>query len=1290
MSLTARHVEVLQASAISLTLAESLGIRSITTTEELREHAYDLSNYDSDGLGILFPWTDETGLTVPQIRLDHELGDMKYAWPTGQTQILGVVRPGLNANSPVLIVEGMKQALAVTSCLPANAPHRVVAMAGCYGTAKVDYSSITDREVIVIFDADLKTKEGVWNAANLVKDQLEMQDCTVRFAQVPGTKDTGIDDVLGRFKSDRGRTNSLIKLLEKASAELPPKPGSRASSSNPSSDDPDNPYANFFDENNKFLPGNAAVYFSRECAIFEKANGMLRRFENGVYVDRTSQKDWDPVIAGITFNAYVVGQSKRVYDNLVAILRERAGGNYPGEFLDEPWLNCKNVMVHLITGEVIDHDSSILSTVQFGTEYDPSATCPVFDQWLLDMAMAQGESLLEHLAQIINPCAPPKKHIVLFGPAGTGKSTLLRIIESVISGTYGGASEYCSAVDMEALNEGGFNTVELAGKLLNAAGELSSKAINDITRFKTLTGDDIVTADKKHHGQVTFRPRALFCFNANAVPQIQDSDPYFRRVTPFRFGNNIGKTDPKQGIEDHIRHHELSGVLNRLIEAWRRTYERGSLLAADVGIVKQFKMATDPVLRWYESEDNTFAEGWHNRTRVYNSYRDFCNETGDSKPTGAGAFYEAIEKIEGVELKARKVNNRTERQVYMPFRVMPEIEEETAEEVESDPAPNDDRGPADAGSVPTIITLDLETTGLDMWSDLASFVRLAGWMRDGDAEVSVSTSPSDIPLDGILVGQNLVNFDMLALHRLGLLDLEDVITGKRLVLDTMLIARHLDPPVARGTNVVDTERPHSLEKLAEKHGFPIEKDTLKKLAIEFNTSEFKHTEKGFTGYGEIPQDNEDYIRYLKDDVIVTRKVLEAEVGMNLAKLADPTFTPNPWSNIGYIRRENKIAAIAALCRNTGIRVDVPELEARLEKQNARRAVLLDGLETNWGLPSVGKAPHLSNAGKDAIYNALTSLGVEAEDFVETKKGNISYGKESMENIIAVYEDNEEIVELAETIMEISGQRSMYQQVWDNLVGDRVHPDIDSKQASGRWSVTKPGLTTVGKRGRNANEREIFLPEPGHLFVSTDFAQVDARCVAALSQDEGYMGMFIDGRDLHTEVAVACFGDPARRQQAKAIGHGVNYGRGAKGIAAREGIDFDVAQQFVSNFFEQFPGILAWQNECRNIADEGGILNNGWGRRLKADPERAYTQAPGLVGQSAARDVMCEALLRVDPEVRRCLRLVIHDEFLWSIPEDKLDEYTAEITRAMTFEWRGVQFLGEPGKPGATWYAAYDK
>ena len=70
------------------------------------------------------------------------------------------------------------------------------------------------------------------------------------------------------------------------------------------------------------------------------------------------------------------------------------------------------------------------------------------------------------------------------------------------------------------------------------------------------------------------------------------------------------------------------------------------------------------------------------------------------------------------------------------------------------------------------------------------------------------------------------------------------------------------------------------------------------------------------------------------------------------------------------------------------------------------------------------------------------------------------------------------------VYRIVGARSVYQTAQDNLCPDgRVHPKIGFEQATGRWSVTKPGLTVFGKRGGRHVERDVFLPDPGEVLIS---------------------------------------------------------------------------------------------------------------------------------------------------------------------------------------------------------------
>ena len=180
-----------------------------------------------------------------------------------------------------------------------------------------------------------------------------------------------------------------------------------------------------------------------------------------------------------------------------------------------------------------------------------------------------------------------------------------------------------------------------------------------------------------------------------------------------------------------------------------------------------------------------------------------------------------------------------------------------------------------------------------------------------------------------------------------------------------------------------------------------------------------------------------------------------------------------------------------------------------------------------------------------------------------------------------------------------------------------------------------------------------------------------------------MALFEPGKDVHTEIAIQIFGTPDRRHDAKAIGHGANYGLGANRMIAN-GHNPETVAKFFNGMRDQFPRLMAWREEVRDIGRSGQLLDNGFGRKMRCDPKRAYTQAPALMGQGSAADIMKDALLRLPDEFRPFLRVTVHDEIVLSCPKEAAEEVSRELKRAMTFEWKNVPILCDVSKPGDTW------
>lgn len=186
-----------------------------------------------------------------------------------------------------------------------------------------------------------------------------------------------------------------------------------------------------------------------------------------------------------------------------------------------------------------------------------------------------------------------------------------------------------------------------------------------------------------------------------------------------------------------------------------------------------------------------------------------------------------------------------------------------------------------------------------------------------------------------------------------------------------------------------------------------------------------------------------------------------------------------------------------------------------------------------------------------------------------------------------------------------------------------------------------------------------------------------------------MALFAPGRDAHTEIAVKVFGDAKRRQDSKPIGHGWNYGLG-KNKLIKAGHDPATVTTFFDQMQSQFPRLCEWKDEVRAKGASGELLDNGFGRKMRCDRDRAYTQAPALMGQGTARDIVCEALLRLPDEFRPYLRVMVHDEIVMSVPEEHAEEIGREVKKAFTFEWRNVPIECDLSRPGRSWGEVSDK
>lgn len=565
------------------------------------------------------------------------------------------------------------------------------------------------------------------------------------------------------------------------------------------------------------------------------------------------------------------------------------------------------------------------------------------------------------------------------------------------------------------------------------------------------------------------------------------------------------------------------------------------------------------------------------------------------------------------------------------------------------------------------VGFDLETADADtLFVYGPGFVRIGGLIN---ASGETATS-SDIPalvakLEAAdrVYGHNILGFDGLSLAHYHGLDWEAFCAK---ATDTDPRSRQAHPPRSRGKSSIDD---YDLDHVAKRYDVGGKTDDIKVLAR-------KHG-----GFDKIPLDDAEYHSYLEGDLLASKAVHE--------------ILP---SGGAYIAREHKILSAMGRMTLNGFRVDVPLLHQRYEEGQERKREAAQKLSDVHGLPlgktvmrgrgenkrevfEPAKSPLATKEGIEWLKNLWKTYGVHTPPRTDT--GRLATGAEVLDKISEHPKCPPELAEVLGLMRIITTTRTVYQTALTYLTPEgRVHPVVSMRQASGRGSVTKPGMTVFGKRDGKHVERDIFIADEGHVVFTCDLSQVDMRGVAALCQDPLYMAMFEVGKDMHTEVA-AMMG--VSRDAAKPLNHGYNYGMGAKAMI-NDGHD----PALVARFFEvmsQFVIKDSWTAQVRETGERGELLDNGFGRLMRCDPHWAYTVAPALMGQGSARDITMEVLLRLleaHPEYRPYLRTWVHDEIVFSVPEDIAEAVAADVKEAFTWEWRRVPILCDLSKFGPSW------
>lgn len=274
---------------------------------------------------------------------------------------------------------------------------------------------------------------------------------------------------------------------------------------------------------------------------------------------------------------------------------------------------------------------------------------------------------------------------------------------------------------------------------------------------------------------------------------------------------------------------------------------------------------------------------------------------------------------------------------------------------------------------------------------------------------------------------------------------------------------------------------------------------------------------------------------------------------------------------------------------------------------------------------------------------------------------------------------------------------------------KIHTTFNQTMTqTGRLSSSDPNLQNISVRDEEGREiRKAFVAKEGHVLLSADYSQIELRMLAHMANETHMIQAFQEDVDIHNKTATLIFHcqsdevDSSMRRIAKTVNFGIVYGQTAFGLSTQLKISRKEATEFMDSYFASYPNIHQFMNTLIEQCKEKGYVETLFHRR-RMIPEindknfmtrefgkRAAMNAPI---QGSAADLIKIAMIRVNEAMKKAnvkskMLLQIHDELIFEVPEEELDQMKALVKEAMENAMELRVPLKASIQAGKTWYEA---
>jgi putative DNA primase/helicase len=415
-----------------------------------------------------------------------------------------------------------------------------------------------------------------------------------------------------------------------------------------------------FYENRKFLPNEFAKYLideSGEYFVTPRDTEIIHRYDNGVY-----RLNGSPYIKEMVESAVdgknITGKS---VSEVLGHIQRRTYINRDEFDTGDNDILLLNGVLDTETFEFTDHDPKRYFLLQVPVKYDPDADCPKFKNFLDEVLpnKIERDTIIELFGYCLVKNYSIQKWFMFLGEGSNGKGTLLSTLRTFLG------AENISAVELQEF-EKPFSIAELYGRLANIVGDLSAKELYHSGRLKSLTGGDLLLAEKKFQNPFNFVNHAKLIYSANELPKTFDGTmAFWRRVMLINFTETFTNDgDIKDLWREFTTEEEMSGILNLAIEGVKRLKDNQQFTKDNSAeeVENHYIRNSDPVAAFFMDhvEITNDAEDYISLQTMHTAFVAYCRNYR-FRDTSLRKFNSSIRKNYRLK-ESREINEETGKQ----------------------------------------------------------------------------------------------------------------------------------------------------------------------------------------------------------------------------------------------------------------------------------------------------------------------------------------------------------------------------------------------------------------------------------------------------------------------------------------------------------------------------------------------------------------------------------------------------------------------------------------------------